>query len=124
MSESAACDHTDMRPMYFALSTIFLLFPATVPQGGGADYFHMRRRFKGLWPYMSQDDLRVTEKWAFLENLRIFQAERTAMERLAKNMRERRAIGHLMLDLDRSLTLTATEFQLTAAIKSPSPVKS
>lgn len=85
-------------------------------QGGGADYFNMRRRFKGLWPYMSQDDLRVTEKWAFLENLRIFQAERTAMELLAENMRKRRAIGHLMLDLDRSLT--ATEFELTAAVKS------
>lgn len=76
----------------------------------------MRRRFKGLWPYMSQDDLRVTEKWAFLENLRIFQAERSAMELLAKNMRERRAIGHMLLDLDRSLS--ATEFELTAAVKS------
>lgn len=88
---------------------------AAVPQGGGADYFNMRRRFKGLWPYMSQDDLRTTEKWAFLENLRIFQAERTAMELLAKNMRERRAMGQLMLELDRSLT--ATEFELTAAEK-------
>lgn len=76
----------------------------------------MRRRFKGLWPYMSQDDLRITEKWAFLENLHIFQAERTAMELLAKNMRERRSIGRLMLDLDRSLA--ATEYELTAAIKS------
>lgn len=75
----------------------------------------MRRRFKGLWPYMSQDDLRLTEKWAFLENLRIFKAERAAMERLAKNMRERRSIGHLMLDLDRSLT--GTEFELAAAVK-------
>ncbi|CAM9953686.1 unnamed protein product [Ectocarpus sp. 12 AP-2014] len=81
--------------------------------GGGADYFNMRRRFKGLWPYMSQDDLRRTEKWAFLENLKIFKAERTAMELLAKNMRERRPIGRMMLDLDRSLT--STEFELSAA---------
>ena len=64
---------------------------------------------------MSQDDLRVAEKWAFLENLRIFQDERGAMELLAKNMRERRAMGQLMLDLDRSLT--ADEFELTAAVK-------
>lgn len=76
----------------------------------------MRRRFKGLWPYMSQDDLRNTEKWAFVENLRIFETERTAMELLARNMRKRRAIGHLMLDLDRSLTNTS--FELAAAIKS------
>lgn len=84
-------------------------------QGGGADYFNMRRRFKGLWPYMSRDDLSSTETWAFLENLHIFKAERTAMELLAKNMRERRAIGQVMLDFDRALK--ATGYELAAGLK-------
>ncbi|CAM9455091.1 unnamed protein product [Pylaiella littoralis] len=83
--------------------------------GGGADYFNMRRRFKGLWPYMSRDDLSSTETWAFLENLHIFKAERTAMELLAKNMRERRAIGQVMLDFDRALK--ATGYELAAGLK-------
>lgn len=96
------------------MSPLSILIPPH--QGGGADYFNMRRRFKGLWPYMSQDDLRTTEKWAFLENLQIFNSERPAMELLAKNMRERRSIGQLMLDFDRSLN--ATEYELVAAVKS------
>lgn len=91
----------------------FFMLP--VSQGGGADYIKMRRKFKGLWPYMSQDDLRSTEKWAFLENLHIFNTERTALELLAKTMRERRPIGQLMLNFDRSLK--ATEYELVAGVK-------
>lgn len=64
---------------------------------------------------MSQGDLESTERWAFLENLRIFKAERAAMVLLAKNMRERRAIGRVMLDFDRSLK--ATEYELAAGVK-------
>lgn len=64
---------------------------------------------------MSQDDLRSTEKWAFLENLHIFNTERTALVLLAKRMRERRPIGQMMLNFDRSLK--ATEYELAAGVK-------
>ncbi|CAM9230814.1 unnamed protein product [Laminaria digitata] len=79
--------------------------------GGQADLWDLRRTLRILWPSISEEDLRSTETWALVEGLRVLKEDRESIQLVAKNMRECREIGRVLLHLER--TLTAEEFDCT-----------
>lgn len=72
-------------------------------QGGVGDQFFLASTLAELWPSISANDLRSTEQWAVLEATRVLEAERETLELVAKNMRETRQIGRVLLDVERTL---------------------
>lgn len=95
-----------IRPCLVCLTTSDFL-----SQGGQADLWDLRRTLKILWPSISEEDLRSTETWALVEGLRVLKDDRESIEVVAKNMRECREIGRVLLHLER--TLTAEDFGCT-----------
>lgn len=82
-------------------------------QGGESDRRYLRSTLKDLWPSIDPLDMWSTEKWAEVEGLRMLRGERETIEILAKNMRETRELGRLLVDLER--TLKKTEFDSNAS---------
>lgn len=73
-------------------------------QGGRSDDRDLVFTFKMLWPSIPQQDLINTQKWAITVGLDALKDDREAIQVLAKNMRDTRELGRVLLELEKSLT--------------------